>query len=58
MDTIQEIRAEIRERLSETLIVASKLEREKNASDQELKAYELGKASAFRSVLTLIGKVE
>lgn len=58
MDTIQEIRAEVRELLSDTLVVAGKLERDKNESDHDLIAYELGKASALRSVLALIGKVE
>lgn len=58
MDNIQEIRAELRERLSNTLLVAGALEREKNVGDEEFKTYLLGKASAFRIVLALISEGE
>lgn len=58
MDDIQKIRTEMRERLSQTLMLASALERENKEGDQELKIYELGKASAYRSVLAVIGEIE
>lgn len=53
MDTIQEIRAEVRELLSNALVRA-------NGEDvkDEFATYQLGKITAYRSVLSLIGEVE
>ena len=53
MDTIQEIRAEVRELLSNALVRSTGAD-----LSAELITYQQGKITAYRSVLTLIGKVE
>jgi hypothetical protein len=53
MDTIQEIRAEVRELLSNALVRAKGED-----SRAEFITYQQGKITAYRSVLALIGEVE
>ena len=53
MDTIQEIRAEVRELLSSALGRAAAYRK-----DEVMQNYIMGQAAALREVLVIIGKVE
>jgi hypothetical protein len=53
MNETQELRGELREQLSSTLVIAAAAQREMN---QALENYELGKAAGLRLALALMSK--
>lgn len=55
MNKDQELRGELRELLSQALVIAAAALRDK---DQALENYELGKAAGYRAALALMNKGE